>query len=322
MPTRALATVAALLCFAPLLARAQDGIASPDRAPRTFLLAVGKGKAVDPPRQQQRAIEAVRMVTEAAKGFQPTVVVDALAEKVMTKEEIRAKDAAVRVSGDIFRKRMRELARRAGPRDTVIVYTHTHGSRATPERPGLLAGIVLNPGSRRTGVRGVMTWEEYADLILAIPARNVVVLTMACYSGGLVERLNAPGVRERWENRQSAEERNLIVLTSQNDELQSPPILKDREVVNPFTYALAEALAGGADGFRLADGQPAAPAARDGKITAGELVDFVLYTTAHTPTEAPGRTNNADPQVTGAFDRDTVLFERSGAAGRDCEATR
>jgi len=48
---------------------------------------VGKGKVADPPSLQQRGVVAVRKVAEAARKSGPEVVVDALAESVMTKRQ-------------------------------------------------------------------------------------------------------------------------------------------------------------------------------------------------------------------------------------------
>jgi hypothetical protein len=157
---------------------------------------------------------------------------------------------------------------------------------------------------------GTILWDEYADLLLKIHAQNVVVLTMSCLSGGLVEYLNSQPVLDRWKDLRQKEGRNLIILTSQNDELSSDPIVKDEEVVNPFTYAVAMALEGDADGFTLAAGKPAPRRRKDNKLTVGEMIDFILYTTENTTSETIGRKNTAKPRLTGSFNRGDVLFER------------
>ena len=154
---------------------------------------------------------------------------------------------------------------------------------------------------------GPILWDEYVDRILEIPAKNVVVLTMACFSGGLVEYMNSPQVSKRWKDRQQKEGRNLIVLTSQCKDELSSPIMKDGRLVNPFTYAVTKMFAGGADGFQLSHGQPDTRGRKDGKLTVGELIDYTLYTTEHTPSEHVRRKNEAKPQVTGSYDRTSIL---------------
>jgi len=67
------------------------------------------------------------------------------------------------------------------------------------------------------------------------------------------------------------------------------------------------ALLGEADGFELIDGQPVKNGRKDGAVTVGEFVDYLLRTTATTASEAPRRKNNARPQVTGSFDRNDAL---------------
>jgi hypothetical protein len=193
--------------------------------------------------------------------------------------------------------------------------THSHGSRNGFEKSQPLGGLVLDLPVKRTAHRGRLLWNEYTDLLLKIPAKNVVVLTMSCFSGGLVEYLNSPRIKPRWENRREQEGRNLIVLTSQNRDLISPPIVKQGEVINPFTYAVTKAFAGKADGFRLINGKPSGSQHTDGRLTAGELIDYILWTTANTASDNARRRNTAKPQLTGSFRRGDVLFCRAPAAG-------
>ena len=286
--------------------------------PKTRLLAVGKSKAADPARQQERAADAVRKVTDAAKEFQPDIAIYSMSETIMTKEQFWGGEVEVKVNGAIFTKQLQELARTATAQDTVILYTHSHGSKASPDSSKPPAGIILDPARHRPETQGIFTWNEYADLLLKIPAKNVVVLTMSCFSGGLVECLESPEVKTLWEKRRKEEGRNLIVITSQNKELPSTPIVKDGEIINPFTYAVAKAFVGEADGFKLVDGKPVTPETKDGKLTAGELIDYILYTTEKTHSESamPLRKNTAEPQLTGSFKRTDVLLD----SGKDVRA--
>lgn len=274
---------------------------------RTLFLAFGKSKAVDPERMQQRAIDAVMKVTQAAARFQPSILCDPLTEDIMTRQQFLTRQNDLAVSGDILRGKLDQLTETVTTNDTVIIYSHSHGTKGQSADKPQTAGLVLDPGPFERDGSAIFRWDEYADRILAIPAKNVVVLTMACYSGLLSESLNAPHLRSLWENRRR-EGRSFIVLTSQNSELQSPPIVKNRELINPFTYAVAEALDGQADGFFLKDGIPGAPQHKDGRLTAGELIDFILYKTESTASEYPPRKNIAKPTVTGSYDRNAVIL--------------
>lgn len=311
-----------LVCCLPAMAVAADGDAGPSPAPRTHLLVVSKPLVADPVEMQQRGIDAVRKVADAVGTSWPAALVDPLPEDVMTIGQFRSGQVAEKVTGAILRERLEALARTAAPHDTVIIYTHSHGRRDGFEETQPLGGIVVDLPVRRTAHGGTLLWDEYADLILGIPARNVIVLTMSCYAGGLVGHLESEPVRQRWRDRREREGRNLIILTSQNAELTSEPIVWSRELVNPFTLAVARAFAGDADGFRLVDGRAGPRGPEDGALTAGELVDFVLDTTATTVSERPRRPNTARPCVTGSYRRDDVLLQggrwtgsRPGATG-------
>ncbi len=278
-----------------------------ESAPMTYFLIVGKGKVVDPTKQQERGRVAVSMVADAVRDSRPEIVVDAIAERVMTKEQYRREGAREKVTGAIFKERLEQLAATATPQDTVVIYTHSHGHKNGFEKSQPLGGIVMDLPVRQPKHRGTLLWDEYVDLLLKIPAKNVVVLTMSCFSGGLVEYLNSPQVKEQWKDRRGEEGRSLIVLTSQNKDLLSVPIVKNGQLINPFTYAVAKALSGEADGFRLPGGDPKQPGKKDGKLTVGEMIDFMLHTTENVVSEVPRRRNNAKPQLTGSFDRGDVL---------------
>lgn len=272
-------------------------------AGRTYLLAFGKALVVDPPWMQQLAVDSVRRVAAAARSASPESQIEALTEEVMTRAQLMSGAVKPRLSGALFKARLAALARTASEEDTVVIYTHTHGRAAGFEPDQPLGGLVLDLPQRAPAHRGTTLWSELAELILALPARNVIVATMACFSGGLIDYLDRPAVRRRWSDR-SGEGRNLVVLTSQSSVLPSSPIVKDGERINPFTYTVVKMLGGQADGFALEEGRPARSAA-DGALTIGELVDYVLFTTKNVPSEV-GR-NTAEPRVGGTFDREQVL---------------
>jgi len=304
--------LAGCLSMRPEFDQKQTAAARPfcDPTPKTYFLIVSKSKVADPKAQQQRGLAAVRGVAEAAASLRPAPVIEALSEQVTTKELFRRGDVQETVTGEAFRQCLIGLAKTATPQDTVVVYTHTHGVKNGFEEAQPLGGIRIDLPVHRLKHAGVLPWDEYADLLLAIPARNVVVLTMSCFSGGLVEYLNSPRIKERWKDRRRLEGRNLIVLTSQNKDLVSPPIVKDGEVINPFTLAVTKAFAWEADGFELIDGKSAKLGRNDAKLTVAELIDYILYTTENTTSQVPRRKNIAKPQLTGSFDRSDVLFER------------
>jgi hypothetical protein len=286
----------------------RDTTQSSQRGPMTHFLVVGKALIVDPAKKQEIAAAAVRKIADAARKFQPGIIVEALAEAVMTKEQYRRGETTEKVTGTIFKERLARLATTTNPKDTVVIYTHSHGRKGGFEKLQPLGGILIDLPVRRPPHRGVFLWDEYVELLLDIPAKNVVVLTMSCFSGGLVEYLDSPKVKHRWEDRRRSQGRNLIVLTSQNKDLSSSPIIKDGEVINPFTYAVAKMLAGEADGFELVRGMPAKPGDADGKLTVGEMIDYVMYITEHATSEQERLKNTAKPRFTGSFDRGDVLF--------------
>lgn len=284
--------------------------------PRTYLLAVGKGMIVDPPRMQALAATSIRNVASGVKTFQPLVEVVELAEGVYTKEQYQRGEVKEKVTIPIVRERLKRLGKEATAQDTVLIYTHCHGRKAGFEEVQPLGGLVLDLPVRRTMHRGTLLWNEYAELFLRIRARNVLVLTMSCFSGGLIEYLNRPKVKALWKDRREKEGRNFLVLTSQNKDKKSPPIARGGEVINPFTYALSKAFAGEADGFRLERGKPVKGGKPDGKLTVGEVVDYVLYATENTKSERSWMKNIAKPQVTGSYHRDDVLLSRGETSGK------
>ena len=275
----------------------------------TRLLIVGKGKVADPEELQKREVEAVERIAKSAGRIHPDAVIDSLAENVMTMQQYRRGAVKELVTGGVFRDRLQRLVETAKPQDTVVIYTHSHGCRNGFEQSQPLGGIVIDLPIKRFPHGGTMLWDEYADLLLRIPAKNVIVFTMSCFSGGFVDYLNSTEVEDRWKDRRAKEGRNFIVLTSQNDSLTSDPVMKGTEIVNPFTYAVAKALDGDADGFVLEDGKPTVELRKDSKLSVGELIDFILYTTKNTASDRVRLKNTANPMSTGSFNRDDVLFK-------------
>ncbi len=308
MTTRAklitLFLIAAALSELSGLADGTDAPRAANSNGKTHLLVVGTATIADPTRLKEIAAAAVSKVADAARATAPGIVVDAVAEAATTKQQYLRGEVDKKVTPKIFKER---LVKTVKPEDTVIIYTHSHGRRSDLEASQPLGGIVLDVAASGDEHRGTVLWDEYVELLLEIPAKNVVVLTMSCFSGGLVEHLKSPEVRARWESRREKDGRNLIVLTSQSCTLTSGPIVKEGEVINPFTYAVSRMLAGEADDFNLVNGKPGQPLSKDGKLTVGEMIDYVLYTTQNVASEHTRLENTARPQLTGSFDRGDVL---------------
>lgn len=270
-----------------------DGPESPDgavasdagEAARVLFLGVSKSKIEDSEQQQQRGHDAVRRVSDA---FETAGV----SSKTLLQESVPATADALLVDEQRVRTALAKLATDLRPEDTVIIYTHTHGLQSKSQtEPG---GLVVTEPTTFSGPRDWLDWREFIDDLLALPAKNVVVLTMACFSGGLVTYLQDPAVKARWEQRR-AKGRNFVVLTSQNDHALSNPRKIAGETINPFTYELLAALSGAADGH----GDQGA--AVDGQLTLGELSSYLLSETRR-HTSASDAANDPQPQLAGSYD--------------------
>ena len=170
-------------------------------------------------------------------------------------------------AGDV-RQAWSQLKGAIGPQDMYVQYSSGHGS---PQ--GLGIGV---------------DYSEMADFALSLPAREVVIFTMACYSGGLVNELQSR--KAEWQER-AAQGRTLLVMsssTSQETSSTGPGTDPSEQAGlsgsagSAFGHALWKSITGGADGYL--DG------VQDGFISLGELVAFTTDRTReignHTPTYA------------------------------------
>lgn len=264
---------------------------------RRLFFAFGKAMSGDPIPHQQRARDAVRSITERLEplGF----VGHVLQEHAGDRDDPSQDSPPFLVTRKRVLSELEALRQGLGPDDTIVIYSHSHGTKG---RDGRLGGLPLDdPGTGRW--RPIyLDWREYADRLLRLPARTVVVLTMACHSGGLADFLNSDeSAKNLWQSRKD-QGRNFLVMTSQNSHALSNPRRIEGAIINPFTHALIKAFGGEADGYRrgMAETHP------DGRITLGELADFVVdEAKRHTaPNDA---SNDPDPQVTGSFFPDTVI---------------
>ena len=151
--------------------------------------------------------------------------------------------------------------------------------------------------------RGILSWADYAETLLRLPAKTVIVLTMACHSGGLTDWLKSDEEAQGLLKKRREDGHNFLVLTSQKAGAFSNPRRIEGRIINPFTYAVMKALEGAADGYR--SGKPTEQP--DGEITLGELSDFILNETAK-HTRDPDAENDPIPQSAGSFEPQSVLI--------------
>lgn len=237
----------------------------------------------DPDEQKRRAVDANARVSQSIASW-GRFQIDTLSES------LSSDPSQLTVNKEVVMKRLRDYATRLKAEDTIVIYSHSHGvaSRLAPNgsvsEGGMLVGI--EPGA------GKMTWSEYANLILNLPAKNVIVFTMACYSGQLIEILNTPAFKARWENRR-AQNRSFVVITAQNSERIAGPANIGGVMMNALPYAVEQAFLGGADGYQ----DERYRGVLDGRITFGELIYFALQVS-----RTAGIGNNNDSQLLGSFD--------------------
>jgi hypothetical protein len=206
----------------------------------------------DPPKKKDLLLDQVHRVAEVIgkmknPSFDSSVLLGAPA-----------------VSPDSVKARLEGYAQTLGSGDTFVMYSHSHGTKK-----GLLLGF--EPGA------GLLSWEDLAELILALPAKNVLVFTMSCHSGALADLLKSSEYAARWQGR-TADDRSLVVMTAvAADETAAATdflIGNPNSIGNPFNYAVRTALAGQADGFSTASGTGAA----DGVTTLSEARGYILQT--------------------------------------------
>jgi hypothetical protein len=160
-----------------------------------------------------------------------------------------------------------DYATKLGPDDMYVQYSAGHGSP--------------------TGLEVGVTYDEIRAKVLAMKAKEIIVFTMSCYSGGVVADFKAQG-------------RTLFIMSSSGkDELSSSgPILDDDEPLaadgsagSAFGHAVWKALMGYADGY--------GGAAKDGQLTLGEIRDYVVAQTK--------KDGGHTPIVTGIYSDDLVM---------------
>jgi hypothetical protein len=265
-----------------------------------YFFGFGKSKITDAVPMKQRGCDAVQSISDrlTPMGFSNRL----LLEPVVDFEEYVKNPAPFTVTSDRVKTELETCRKSLHEEDAIIIYSHTHGLKGSAAEPGGLGldDRGLEPWKQRT----YLDWPNYAEQLLSLPAKTVVVLTMACHSGALVDYLNTDEkAKSLWQTRKESG-RNFLVITSQDAESLSNPRRIDGEVINPFTYAIRKALDGKADGYRKGGtyGHP------DGKITLGELADFIPDETRKY-TRTGDESNDPKPRITGSFDPETVIAE-------------
>ena len=144
------------------------------------------------------------------------------------------------------------------------------------------------------------TYSEIAERILSLPAKEIIVFTMACHSGGLVDMLNQN--KALWSDLKS-KGRTLYVMSSSKvsqtsstgpDQLSEGPY---GSAGSAFGHSLWKALLGEADGSY--DG------VKDGFIDLGEVENYVKKRTK----ELGGH----DPVTTGIYNTGLIMNRVPGS---------
>jgi len=249
-----LACVVGLLSRSVAGAEESTGLISKASTGIRKILVFGDAAPNNPPRQQALMERSVKLVADAfsVHGFE--------VDLIPTRE----------LNARLVRERLAQYARTLTTNDTFILYSHSHG-----------------------GPRGTFfaNWTEFANAILALPARDVVIFAMSCNSGNLTDTLNRR--KAEWAGR-SKSGRSLVVLTPVSATQRCGPS-PEPGVGNPFNYAVTTATQGAADGFRGGE--------TNGHIEMKELIDYVLGTTHD---KSRGRSHS--PQFTGEYPADTVFL--------------
>lgn len=136
------------------------------------------------------------------------------------------------------------------------------------------------------------TYQEIASRVLQLQAKEIIILTMACHSGGLVDTFNQ--MKSQWSN--FAENgRTLFVMSSSTvQQTSSTGPSSDAEAVGPqgsagsaFGHSLWKSLIGDSDG--------AYDGVKDGFIDLGEIETYTKKRTAEIGGHNPVSTGSYNP---------------------------
>ncbi|MBU6375710.1 MAG: hypothetical protein KGQ59_06925 [Bdellovibrionales bacterium] len=247
---------------------------------RVVLLTLAKAKINDSQEMRKRAEEAANLVETSAVAFfskRAPIEVHSLREVPMESITLSNSQSAANITREGLVRTLSELRSTLTTQDTVVIYTHSHGAKT---------GLILNNYLTSAGSvqADIMPWDELGDLLLALPAKNVIVFTMSCYGGGLISYLNK--VQSYWSSR-AREGRRFLVISAQDAENLSAPnqIVDGNEtrLMNGLPFAIYKA-------FTEADGY--SDGARDGAISFEELSQYV-YAVSRSAGSNQRYTNNS-----------------------------
>jgi len=181
--------------------------------------------------------------------------------------------------GSTIREQWQSYKNKMTSHDMYVQYSSGHGSHSE-----LMIGV---------------RYDEIRDAVLSFPAKELIVFTMSCYSGNLVDSFNKK--KSVWEN-WGQYGRTLMVMASSKswEESSTGPGTDSDESGGPsgsagsaFGHALWKALIGYSDGF--GDG------IKDGFLSLGEIRDFSIWKTK--------RVGGHTPVVTGVYNDGLVMAE-------------
>jgi len=198
---------------------------------------------------------------------------------------VGAKLIGEEVSSDAITSEWNGLKSKMKPEDMYLQYSSGHGY----------------PGGLEAGV-------DYNDIInytLSMPAKEIVIFTMACFSGGLVDAFN--DAKDRWQDFASQGRTLFVMASSESYEEsstgpgtdQDEPNGPDGSAGSAFGHSLWKALIGYAD-------QQSNGGNGDGFISLGEITKYVVEDTQN----EGGHT----PVFTGVYDANLKIAEKPSKA--------
>ncbi len=239
-----------------------------------------RANPTDPAFQIHFGVDQTRKVAEAVGRLHPEYVLDVELDPMVM--EIA-----------ILKETLDRLTYVLGPEDTFLLYIHSHG---------VPLGLRLDYHER--GRNSVYPWEDFAEAILRLPARTVIVFVMACHAGHLASAMLR--LSHKWEGKRNDQDQNLLVFTSvaENQISHATNFHTAPDAIgNPFTYAVRTALAGAGDG--ILDG------VKDNDTSFEELVQYILLTTRE-----KSRAQFKRPQFVGEYLPHAILWHH-GAVQKD-----
>lgn len=184
-------------------------------------------------------------------------------------------------TGANVRRQWSELTSKMTADDMYMQYSSGHGYQG-----GLALGL---------------DYDDIIDATLGMPTKEKIVFTMACYSGGLVDRFDE--LRDRWDDYATTGKTLFVMASSKADEESSTGPGTDSDQPNgpngsagsAYGHALWKALIGYADLTRNGGNG-------NGTIELGEVIDYVVEDTQN----EGGHT----PVYTGVYDRKLAISRK------------